>query len=466
MTATQSLTPSMPQEVEAPPLLRFSFFCFSVFMLALYSRFFEWHFAFLHVPFITSSLALMGAALEGRVMAVFGNKIGLCMAVLTVLYAVNIPFSSWKGGSLGVFTGEWLKTLTAFAIAGAVISSFRQCRTALHSIGFGSGIAGLLVNTQGSMATGRLAMSKGTLSNSNEIAFDLLLGLPFLWLVLKDSNGWKLKKLIAAGMIVNSLIAILRTGSRGGLIGFAVLSFLFFVRASMAGKIFLTFMGIFLVIGGLFFMPAVLRNRYASTFAGADSEAALQAALRGGDESAVSSAASRRQLLINSLKVSASNPLFGIGIGQFGTYMARIEMAQGQHTGWQGTHNTYTQISSEAGTPALIAFVCMIVFSIKGVHATSKRAKRLSRSDKEIPDIINVAFALNAALIVYSVCVCFDYIAYSVTLPLLAALAIALMRCGNLALDRIEKAPVQQQSGQVINLTPMRSPRFLRPAVQ
>ncbi len=463
MTASHAFAPSLPQETQPPPLLKFSFICFCIFNLANFSRVFELKFAFLHIPLIMGALALMGAAMEGRLAAVFGTKIGMCMTVLTVLYAINVPLSSWRGGSMAVFVGEWLKTFTMFAISGALIFNLRQCRTALYSIGFGSGIAGVIVNVLGQQVGGRLSMGRGTLGNSNEIAFDLLLGLPFLWLVMKDSGSGTFKKLLAAPLIVSGVIGILRTGSRAGLIGFAMMGLLFFLRSSFFGKMVMAFCVIALALAALAFLPSNLKLRYASTFAGSDSDAAMQAAINGGDESAVLSAAGRRQLLINSLKVTMDHPLFGCGIGEFGPYMAGLESAAGLHAGWQGTHNTYTQISSEAGIPALITFVCMIFFSITGVRGLAKRAKARLRPGVQLPDIIDVAFALTAALVAYAVCVCFDYVAYSATLPVLAALAIALMRCGNLELDRLDREPVPEPASQVINVYPVRA-RAMRPA--
>lgn len=453
MTAAQGFAPSMPQEAEPPPLLKVSFLCFCIFNLAFYSRFFEWQLTWLHVPLITSIVALAGAAMEGRLLAVFGTKIGMCMAILTMLYAINVPFSSWKGGSFGVFTGEWMKSLTAFAIAGALMFNFRQCRTGLQSIGWGSGIAGLLVNSRGHVVDGRLSLPGGTLGNSNEIAFDLLLGLPFLWLMLVDSRSGKLKKLLIAGLMLNGLLGILRTGSRGGLIGFAVLSLLFFLRSSMTGKILMASAGILLVGAGLMVMPTSTRLRYLTIFAGSEAaETVHDSAVQGNVASAAASTEARRQLLAKSIQVSLTHPLFGIGIGQFGAYLAGIERAAGLHSGWQGTHNTYTQISSEAGMPALIVFVCMIVFSIKGVRALHKRAKKMPQARQQIRDVVDVAFALLSSLTVYAVCVCFDYIAYSAVLPVLAGFAIALMRCGNLEVDRLElvAAQVSDNSGQAL----------------
>src|SRR5580658_2636515 len=118
MTAVQSFAPSMPQEAAPPPLLRISFACFCVFLLADYSRVFEWKLAFLHVALASAIIALAGAAMGGRLTAVFSSRIGMCMAILTALYTINIPFSSWRGGSFTTYTHEWLKAFTVFAIAG------------------------------------------------------------------------------------------------------------------------------------------------------------------------------------------------------------------------------------------------------------------------------------------------------------------------------------------------------------
>jgi O-antigen ligase len=467
IATTHSFAPAIPVEVEPPPLLKFSFLCFCIFNLAFYSRFFDWHFAWLHVPLITSLIALLGAAMEGRLIAVFvTTSIGRCMAILTALYIVNIPFSSWKGGSMTVFTGDWVKTVTAFAIAAALIFNFRQCCTALYSIGWGSGIAGLLVTFRGSAAYGdRLTLSSGTLGNANEVAFDLLLGLPFLWLILLDSRSGKLKKFFAICLLVNGVGAMLRTGSRGGLIGFATLNLLLFIRSTIGGKIVMVLVGILLVAGALVVLPHSLKLRYATLFMGTGAaENAQNSTEVNGVDSAAASTEARRALLMNSLKLTVTHPIFGVGIGQFSPFMAGVEAAEGKHSGWQGTHNTYTQISSEAGIPALITFVCMIVFSISGVRAIATRARKIRWPREQVMDVINVSSALVATLVVYAVCVCFDYVAYSPTLPVLAGLAISLIRCGNSELERLERAPVQHAPGQFVTQYPVRPLRPFRPA--
>ena len=463
-TSTYAL-PTLP-DVEPAPLLKFSFYCFCIFNLAYYSRFFEWQLWYLHVPLITSSIALLGAAMEGRLLSTLGSKIGICMAALTALYAINIPLSSWKAGSFQTFTQDWLKSVTAFLIAGALVTNVRHCRTALNSIGFGSGMGAVLVNWKGHIADGRLVMGRGSFANSNEIAFDILLGLPFLTLIVLDGKSGKLKRLLAFCLIGNSVFTLLRTGSRTGLIGFAVLCFLLFLRTSIAGKAAMAFVAIVFLMSVMTVFPNSLKQRYLSIILGSDvkEQAQTNAEARQLDE-AVSSSAARRQLIVNAIKVSISHPIFGVGIGQFGTYMSGVERLEGRQSGWQGTHNTYLQISSEAGVPALLLFLTMMWLSFKSLRRLYKRADLIATPTPESREIANVAFALDASLVAYAVCVFFDYVAYSATLPVLAGFAIALVQVGKTSLDALERENNAAPQIQLINLIPVNpARRWVRPA--
>lgn len=444
MTPTLSAADQVPHEAEPTQMLKMGFYAFCIFNLAYYSRVFEWKLAFLHIPLLTSCLALLGAAMDGRLLLTFRSRIGICIAGLTVIYAVTVPFSSWRGRSFQVFTGEWLKSLIAFMLAGALVVTFQQCRKALNSIGWGVAIASLLALYLGKSQYGRLQVGSGTLSNPNELAFTLLLGLPFLWLMASDRDAGKLKRLLAFCMTLTALYASIRTGSRAGVIGLCVLFLLMFLRASVVGKFVLAVgiagLGLFAVS----FFPTVM-VRYATMFVGAGAISQARSAQEASDlGAAVDSSEARRKLLINSLKVTAEHPLLGVGIGAFGAYMAEKERAEGITPRYQGTHNTYTQVSSEAGAPALILFLCVIVFVFRGLFKIYKRAKK--SPTKTGKQIANVSYALASTLTAYSVCVFFDYVAYAATLPLLAGFAIAL---GDAAGNALAVAESSQASAPV-----------------
>ncbi len=461
MIAAPNYTQPAPHDGEVTPLMKISFYCFCLFNLAYYSRFFEWKLIFLHVPLVTSSIALLGAALEGRLLATVRSRIGACMAFLTVIYAINVPFSTWRGESFQVFTQQWLKAVMAFLIAGALVVTFKQARTALNSIGWGAAIAALLAITNGQASAGRLVVGRGTLGNANELAFILLLGLPFMWLMVMDKGGAIVKRILALGMTCGMGYTLLRTGSRAGFIGFCLLCLMLFLHASPVGKLALSMCA--LALGMLLFssFPKMI-ERYKTMFDASDAMAdALTYTEAREIDSAIESAAARRRLLVNSLQVSADHPFKGVGLGAFGSYMAAQERAQGLNPHYQGTHNTYTQISSEAGIPALICFLGIIAFSFQGLLRVYKRAKRSPAATGR--QVANVSFALISTLTAYSVCVFFDFVAYDATLPVLAGFAVALTHAGTKALDDAERSqvapidipqpvfPVRRRSAAVIN---------------
>jgi O-antigen ligase len=355
------------------------------------------------------------------------------MGMLTILYAATIPFSTWRGGSFYTFENEWLKSLTAFLVAGALVVTFKQCRTALSVIGWAAGIASLLALALGKASLdGRVSMAGGTLGNPNDIARILLLGLPFLWLMVIDRTANKLKRLIAFGLTATSLLSLIRTGSRTGLIALFVLSLLLFFRASLLGKVAMSFC---VIVGGTAAIVAFpsLVQRYQTLFMGEDAITLAHTAQEASSiDSAVASSEERRQLLIESLKATATHPILGVGIGAFGPYEADKDIALGLRANYQGTHNTYTQVSSEAGIPAFVVFICIVIFVFSDLIRVFKRARR-SRT-RVGGQIAAVSYALIASLVAYAIYIFFDFVAYDVTLPVLSGFAIALTSSSGRAL--------------------------------
>jgi hypothetical protein len=121
------------------------------------------------------------------------------------------------------------------------------------------------------------------------------------------------------------------------------------------------------------------------------------------------------------------------------------------------------QISSEAGTPALLVFVIMIGLIFNGLRRLYKRADLIAAPESR--DIANMAFALNASLVAYAVYVTFDYVAYSATLPVLAGFTVALVQAGNTSLDALEHRKNEGPHVQVVNWMPVNpARRWVRPS--
>ena len=140
------------------------------------------------------------------------------------------------------------------------------------------------------------------------------------------------------------LATTFRTGSRGAMIGFVAMVMVVFLRASMLGKVKIILAGVLFLGIVMTTMPGKLISRYKTV---AEDEGCRRNGRRHGD-SAGTSTQSRKQLLRHSLIFTIQHPLFGVGPGMFvvadDAYMKTLGFRRGT---WLGTHNSYTQVSSE-----------------------------------------------------------------------------------------------------------------------
>ena len=327
--------------------------------------------------------------------------------------------------------------------------TLRHCRWALYSIATGTALGAVLVSWKGMIERGRLTMERGAFGNSNEIAFDLLLGLPLMGLMFIDSHAGKFRRSLIGAAIIIALVVLLRTGSRSGLIGLAIVGFFVFRAVSLPGKIMLVLaVGVLVAIAGAL-LPGSLRERYTIMFsddASADDDRqSIEEARALGD--AIGSSQSRRALFLRSLKVTMKFPILGCGIGQFGPYTAGLDREAGVRPSWQGTHNTYTQVSSEAGIPALIVFLVLMVSCFRVLGTCYRRAVRIQTASAR--DIANMAYALRTSLWAYAVGAIFTYVAYSATLPVIAGLTVGIVGVAESELAGAEREMAEKGAASI-----------------
>jgi hypothetical protein len=442
MNATVIARKSAPLPIQEPApsgLMAVGFGCFCFFLFAYHSRLFDVYLSFLHLPGVSLDIALVMAIFSGRLLWSLQTKTGLCMLGLTAWLFICIPFSTWRGGSLSVVGGDWLKSVAAFIIGTALVVTLNQARRALFVVAVGTAAGALLVTLKGHMdeGGGRLSMQGSRFENANEIAMMMALSLPLLWLLIADSRASPFRKLAGAGMAVAVLATLMRTGSRAGLLAFAVLMLSAFLRASITGKA--KMMVLMLVMGTLFALvvPHSIMERYLTLFH-AESQQAASRAEADQVGKAESSAAARWGKFILSLQLTVQHPIFGIGPGTFPAFVDAAARSEGYYSDWNGTHNSYTQISSEAGIPGLLFFLALLILPVRGLSRLRRRAGKLPSVAGQ--DIANTATALRDSFFAFMLCIWFDHVAYQLIMPVMAALAIALIRAGEVELPALEAA--------------------------
>jgi O-antigen ligase len=260
---------------------------------------------------------------------------------------------------------------------------------------------------------GRFAI-QGSLfySNANELSLALLLGVTsFLFLVYQRSVAARI--IGGLGILFCTLYA-LKTGSRGGLLGAIALFALVFLFSR--NKLTTAIFGVPIICLALLFLPSTTLHRLL-LFGTEGGEARSQS-----DIAAIDSRLERQELFKKSLAVTITHPLLGVGPNEFAVAAAGDAAKQGQRSPWLGTHNSYTQVSSECGIPAFICYCAVLSLCFR----TNWRLYRQSRDNPLLKDVANLSFCLLAGTLVYAISTFFFHIAYSGGLPTLAGFTLAL----------------------------------------
>ena len=294
------------------PLRRLGAVVITIFLFFAYGRILDFRMARLHIPYALSLFALFCAALSGGLPRALLSRIGVFLTALTAWMVLCVPFAFWRSNSLELITGKWFKAYMLAILLMALLGSVKECHRAMNSLAYGTLLVALLALYFHATSRGRIILPETALTNPNDLAQVLLMGLPFLVIMTFSGNNL-VRRIFASGAAMVVMYVILKTASRGALITIAVCGLLVFFKASMLTKFKLVALG---MIGMLVFvatMPPEVRSRYMTLFSGSrgkftDSNDA---------ESAIESTAERKAILIQAVKITLRRPLFGVGPANF-----------------------------------------------------------------------------------------------------------------------------------------------------
>jgi O-antigen ligase len=233
------------------------------------------------------------------------------------------------------------------------------------------------------------------------------------------------------------LLTISRTGSRAGALGAVLLFFLIVFQAKPATRVRVLIASPLIFLAIIAVMPRNTLLRYTTYFGTYNTyNLSAEEKLRIGT---IESTESRKQLLIDSLLITAKHPFLGVGPGNFQVAQNELAEARGDRSLWHVTHNTYTQLSSEMGLPGLAVYLAMLYFVFKTLNSIIRTKTRSTAWD----DLRALALSLRTVFIVFLPIAFFDALAYNADVPILAGLTVALgfMAQKQRAIDRADAAP-------------------------
>ena len=378
-----------------------------------------------HLVYFIAPVAMLAVLFTRGLFRAVQYKPGILFCAFMGWLLIATPFSVWRGGSFQTLFTAFEADFSMFFMIVGLTTTWRRFRLMLFAIAAGGVCDFLLCLRYPGSVEGRFALGFGTLSNPNDLATQFLFALPMCVFAFLVSKRVSLAKFILPPTIVGILIFVLRTGSRAALLTLIGISLYLVFRGSVQLKIAALVAVAVLGTIAVLILPADVKWRYLSLFSSSSSMADVDATRA---QEATGSATARQQLLENSLSETIHHPLFGVGPGEFAVAEADVAKTLGRRAGWQVTHNSYTQVSAEAGIPAFLFFAGALFGSMKLLYTVYKRSSAQAR----LHYLAVPTLCLLVSTIALSINIFFSALAYGYYVPAITALAMAAASIANL----------------------------------
>ena len=299
--ATTADRPVRTVLANAPPLsepLKGAFFWLSAFYVVYCARPEDWLPALKYIPLAKISgvfalLALMiSAGRSKRSFRDLPREAVYLLGIMTFLFISAILSPVWKGGAFFKDI-DFTKALIAWALTFLAITSFARLRKIIFIQSASVAVIALVSLVKGHNTPRLEGVIGGIYSNPNDLAFAIVLSLPFCFAFLLSTRSVVRKGLWAAAMLV-MCTALFLTASRAGFINLVVTGCVCLWLFGIKGKRIHLVVAAAVVAMVLGFGGGQLKNRFLA-ISGNDLE-------NGIDMSAHGSYEQRRYLMIESVK--------------------------------------------------------------------------------------------------------------------------------------------------------------------
>jgi len=357
-----------------------AFFWLSAFFVVYCARPEDWlgFVAYLPLAKITAILAIWGLfnslGSTKRTLKDLPKEGRLLLIMIILLLIGGFLSPVWKGGAISK-TIDFSKIYIAWALVFLLITTFDRLRTIIF-IQAGSVIMVCAIALIKGRNTPRLeGVINGIYSNPNDLAFAIVLSLPFVLAFMVTAKSPVKKVLWFAGMLI-MLVALFETASRAGFIDLVIAGSVTLYYFAIKGRrmyllVAAAFLGILIGVS----VGGKLYDRFQALSGDSAS-----------DQSAYGSYEQRKLLMERALGAIEQYPLFGVGVQNFTAYSGV----------WRDVHMTYLQVCAEGGIPVLVIY---LMFFRRGFQNLKLLRKRTDLD----PDIVLFVGALTSSLVGFGV---------------------------------------------------------------
>jgi len=300
---------------------------------------------------------------------------GKLLAIMVGMLIFGAFFSPvWKGGAVS-HSVEFSKIIIAWSLVFLLITTFERLRRIILIQAVSVVVACTAALIKGHNIERLNGALGGIYSNPNDLAFAVVLALPFALAFMVTSKNVIVKVLWLCGMLV-MLTTIFMTASRAG-----------FIDLVISGSVTLYFFAIkgkrpYLIVSTVFAVVLIVSTVGGKLY---DRFTALQGGTTT-EQSALGSYEERKFLMFRAADAIETYPVLGVGVHNFPSFSGI----------WRDVHMTYLQICAEGGIPVLIIY---LMFFRRGF----KNLKILRKRTDLNPEITLFVGALTSSLVGFTV---------------------------------------------------------------
>jgi O-antigen ligase len=348
---------------QAEPL-KGAFFWLSMFYLVYCARPEDWIPGLKYLPLakitgICAFIGLVSARRAKRSLRDLPREAFYLLAMIILLFVAGAMSPVWKGGAI-MKTLDFAKVLIAWALTYVVVSNFARLKQIIF-IQSGSVALIAVVSVLKGRDHPRLeGVIGGIYSNPNDLAFAIVLSLPFCFAFLLDTKKMANKLAWVAAMLA-MCAALFLTASRGGFITAVVTGVVGLWHFGVKGKRPQLIAAVALVV---LIVGVTAGGRLVDRFSAISGDNLNDSV----DVSAHGSYEQRRLLMEESFGAVIHYP-FGIGLGNFPNYSGT----------WREVHVSYLQIMAEGGVAGLVLYLLFFARGFKNL----RDLRKLGTLDKE-----------------------------------------------------------------------------------
>jgi O-antigen ligase len=331
------------QQLERLEPLRGAYFWLAAFFVVYCARPEDWIPGLYHFPIakISGGLALLALLFSlgrsKRSLRDLPPETLFLLLLISQLFASAMISPVWRGGAF-YHTLDFAKVFVAVLVILLAVTNLARLRSLLFIQTISVVVVGIVSVLKGYSRPRLKGVLHGIYENPNDLAFAIVLMLPFCFAFLLRTRSAIRKAGWAAAMLV-LVTALFLTASRAGFIALVATGMMCMWHFAIKGRRLHLLVIVAVILSGLSLIEGrILKNRFL--------------AISGGQEvvdntSAYASFVQRRDLMVRSWRGMLQHPLFGIGTNNFVGYSGT----------WTEVHNAFLQIGVEGGVPALLLYI-------------------------------------------------------------------------------------------------------------